>query len=231
MSRPTIVHPITEVKVPSTGNAIKIRPLLVREEKLLLMAKTSNTVSEILGAIKQIVQSCIHGNFDVNKLAIFDLEFIFLRLRAISINNIAKITVKDPEDESEHNFNVNLDEITVEKNPEEQDTITFDKFAIKMCYPSAALYADPEFTNPENNNTNKLLVSCIESVWEGDKKFDMNAVETLEFIDDLPIPVYAKINKFFETMPKLHYEIKYQNTKGTERTLTLSSLEDFFQFV
>jgi hypothetical protein len=111
---PTIDHPIFSINVPSLKKEYKFRPFLVKEEKILLMAKESKSETDIFVAIKQIVQNCcLDKKLVVDKLSIFDLEYIFLKLRSISIDNIVKITFKDFEDSKIYDFEVDIEEIKV----------------------------------------------------------------------------------------------------------------------
>ena len=109
-----IDYPIYTIEIPSTKQKARFRPFLVKEEKLLLMAKESENSADILTAVKQIVNNCaIDPNFDVDKLAVFDLELIFIKLRAFSVDNIIKVAYKDLEDEKIYNFDIKLDEVSV----------------------------------------------------------------------------------------------------------------------
>jgi hypothetical protein len=115
---PKIEHPIHKIKIPSTKKEVGFRPFLVKEEKLLLMAKESETPSDILSTIKQIINNCcLDPKFDINKLAIFDLEYIFLRLRAISVDNNVKVTYRDNEDQKLYDFDIPLNKVEI-KYPE-----------------------------------------------------------------------------------------------------------------
>ena len=106
---PKIDYPVYKIKVPSQKKESQFRPFLVKEEKLLLMAKESDNTSDILSAIKQIINNCsIDSKFDVNKLALFDLEYVFLKLRSISVDNIVKVSYKDNEDEKVYDFEIDL---------------------------------------------------------------------------------------------------------------------------
>ena len=111
---PKVKHPITTLTVPSNGKKISVRPMLVKEEKLLLMAKESKQVGEVLAAIKQVVGNCIiDKNFDIDKISIFDLEYLFLQLRAISVSNVVKVSYEDPEDNKTYDFDIDLQKIEV----------------------------------------------------------------------------------------------------------------------
>lgn len=233
MSLPKIDYPIHKIKIPSTKKDISFRPFLVREEKLLLMAKESETPSDILSTIKQIINNCcLDPKFDINKLAIFDLEYIFLKLRAISVDNNVKVTYKDNEDQKLYDFDIPLDKIEI-KYPEKINNnikIT-NKSGIVMKYPSAALYDDKEFLNLEKDYMFELIIRCIDSIYFEDQVYecvDYKKEELVEFLEGLDIKTFEKIQAFLVNVPKMEYVIKYKNSLDSEREIILSSLNDFF---
>jgi hypothetical protein len=233
MSLPKIDYPIYKINVPSLKKDFQFRPFLVKEEKLLLMAKESANPSDVLSAIKQIVNNCsIDKKLDISKLAIFDLEYIFLKLRAISVDNLIKVSYKDTEDEKVYDFEINLDKVKI-KYPEKMDNnikIT-DKSGIIMKYPSASLYDDTDFLNLENDYMFELIVRCIESIYYEDQVYDCKQYkkeELNEFLENLNIKSFESIQNFLLTVPKMEYKINYENSKGNNREIVLNSLNDFF---
>ena len=171
---PVVQHPIFNINVPSLKKEYKFRPFLVKEEKLLLMAKESQSETDIFTAIKQIVQNCsLDPKLDVNKLAIFDLEYIFLKLRSISVDNIVKINFKDFEDSKVYEFDVNIDDISV-IFPEKADNIVKinSKTGIVMKYPSASLYSDKDFLNLEKDYLFELIVRCVDKIYDGEEVYE-----------------------------------------------------------
>lgn len=233
MSLPKIDYPVYKINVPSLKKDFQFRPFLVKEEKLLLMAKESANPSDVLSAIKQIVNNCsIDKKLDISKLAIFDLEYIFLKLRAISVDNIIKVSYKDTEDEKVYDFEINLDKVKI-KYPEKIDNnikIT-DKSGIVMKYPSASLYDDTDFLNLEKDYMFELIVRCIESIYYEDQVYDCKQYkkeELNEFLENLNIKSFESIQNFLLTVPKMEYKISYENSKGNNREIVLNSLNDFF---
>jgi len=233
MSLPKIDYPIHKIKIPSTKKDISFRPFLVREEKLLLMAKESETPSDILSTIKQIINNCcLDPKLDINKLAIFDLEYIFLKLRSISVDNNVKVTYKDNEDQKLYDFDIPLDKIEI-KYPEKTNNnikIT-NKSGIVMKYPSAALYDDKEFLNLEKDYMFELIIRCIDSIYYEDQVYeciDYKKEELVEFLEGLDIKTFEKIQAFLVNVPKMEYKIAYKNSLGNDREIVLSSLNDFF---
>jgi len=230
---PKIDYPIYNFKVPSLGNNYKFRPFLVKEEKLLLMAKESDNPSDILSAIKQIINNCIMDTkLDIDRLAIFDLEYLFLKLRAVSIDNIAKVAYKDFEDEKIYEFDVDLNSIEVvfPKNIENNIKIT-EKSGIVMKYPSSTLYDDKEFLNSEKEYMFELIIRCIDKIYYEDEIYESSNYsknELSEFLENLSMKVFEDVQKFLVNVPKIEHKIQYKNSLENDREIVLSSLNDFF---
>lgn len=233
---PVLVHPLFDVIIPSTKKVIKLRPMLVKEEKILLIAKESGTNKDIYQAIKQIVHNCLSGtNYPVDKLTLFDLEFIFLKLRAISVSNVVKVIYKDAEDKNDYPFEVKLDDLEVKFSDKYLEKIATAADAGFVCkYPTAEIYASPIFANAEAKEVDlveELVIHSVESYFQGETifKFSENKKEDIKaFIENLPISVYDKLKENVLELPKLHYEFKYKNALGNDRVITMSSLSDFF---
>ena len=234
MALPKLTHPMIDVVVPSTNKKIKVRPMLVKEEKILLMAKTSEQVSDMLSALKQVVNNCvIDSDVDVEKLALFDIEYLFLKIRSVSVDNVTKVSYRDNEDTKVYDFEIDLDEVKV-KFPEkiEKNIAINDTMGVIMKYPDASLYSDKEFMESNEENLIDNLVSrCIDKVYEGDEMIDLknySADEIKEFIDSFDVNTYDKMRKFFNNLPTLYYKIEYKNSNGNERSIEMTSLSDFF---
>lgn len=234
-SLPKIDQPIYNIKVPSLNKNIKFRPFLVKEEKLLLMARESGNEGDILSAIKQIVNNCcMDVKFNVDKIALFDLEYIFLKLRSFSVNNIIKTSYKDYEDDKIYDFEIDLNSIEV-KFPEKvsNDIKISEKSGILMNYPSATLYEDKEFLSLTDNYMFELILRCIDKVYDGDEIFETSKIsrkELNDFVENLNLKIFENIQKFLLSVPKLEYVIKYKNSFDNDREIVLSSLNDFFSW-
>ena len=233
ISLPKIEHPIYRIKIPSIGKDHSFRPFLVKEEKLLLMAKESNNNNDIFISIKQVINNCsLDSNLNIDKLSIFDLEYIFLRLRAFSVDNIVKVSYRDYEDDELYDFEVELDKVEV-KFPENKNNVIKinENTGIIMKYPSASLYSDEDFLNLEKEHLFKLIVKCIDKIYYGEEVYDAKDIkqsELEEFLENLSVGVFKEVNDFLKNVPKLEYVIKYTNKKGSEREIYLNSLNDFF---
>lgn len=225
---PKIEHPVFDLKIPSNKKKIKVRPMLVKEEKILLMAKEGGNISEILDAIKQVVSNCIQDDtLDIDTLAIFDIEYLFMRIRALSVNNIVSVSYRDGEDEKSYDFQLDLNTIEVKFPEKSEKNIKIDgDINITLRYPSAK-----DYSKLENMSYDDLLNASIETVFEGDKAYqfaDASEEEKKYFVDNMPIESSNKIKEFLNNMPSLWHEIKYKNSLGNDRTITLSNLNDFF---
>lgn len=234
-SLPKIDYPILNIKVPSLKKEFMFRPFLVKEEKLLFMAKESNNDSDIFTAIKQIVQNCcLDKKFDIDSIAIFDLEYIFLKLRAFSVDSIAKITIKDNEDSNVYEFDVEIDKIEVKFPKKIENIVKINENAgLVLKYPSASLYSDKEFLKLEKDHLFELILRCVDKVYDGDEVFeskDFSREELSEFIENLSVKVFEKIHKYLMSTPKIHYVIDYKNNLGNDRKVELTSLNDFFSW-
>ena len=235
MSLPKISYPTYTIKVPSTKKNVKFRPFLVKEEKLLLMAKESENNSDILLSIKQIVNNCcLDENFDNEKMTIFDLEYIFIKLRAFSVDNIVKVSYKDEEDGQNYEFEVDLNAVEVEFPEKNENNIKIsDTFGILMKYPSASLYEDKDFLNLDKDYLFELIVRCIDKIYEGDNVFEAKnyTMKDLgDFLENLDSKTFVSIQDFLMNSPKLLHVMKYKNSLGNEKQIRLSSLNDFFTF-
>jgi hypothetical protein len=234
MALPKITHPMFDVVIPSTKTKIKIRPMLVKEEKILLMAKNGEEETEILSAVKQVVNNCIvTDGIDVDKLALFDVEYLFVKIRAVSVSNVSKVSYKDNEDEKIYDFEVDLDKVEVKFPTKIEKNIAIsDTSGIIMKYPEAALYSDTEFLKlPPEQIIDSLILHCIDKIYDGDEMFDPKSFKKSElndFIEQLDVNTYDKLRQFFTNIPNLYYQIEYTNLNGNKREIVLTALTDFF---
>jgi hypothetical protein len=165
MSLPKLDYPMYSIKIPSLKKEYSFRPFLVKEEKLLLMAKESQVPAESLAAIKQVVNNCLIDKFDVNKMTVFDLEYVFLKLRAVSVENKIKVSYKDFEDDKLYDFEVDLNDVEITYPEKKDNVIRINKNSgLTMVYPSASLYDDKEFLSLEKDYMFELIIKCIEKL-------------------------------------------------------------------
>lgn len=240
MPLPTIATPTYELTLPSNGKKVKYRPFLVKEEKILILALESQEQSNITNAVKDVLKKCIlTKGVNVDALPTFDIEYIFLNIRAKSIGESIKIVVTCPDDgETQVPVTVYVDEIEVKK-PEDHttDIVLDDKMTLRMKYPSLTQFIENNFElnlTPEEtvNKTFKVIADCMDTVFTSDEAWeakDYSSKERLDFIEQLNSKQYKEVEKFFATMPKLSHtlEVENPNTK-VKNTIVLEGLADFF---
>ena len=232
-SLPKIGYPIFTLKLPSTDKEIKYRPFLVKEEKLLLMAQSSEDPKEIIGAIKQVISNCILSeDVGVDELCTFDMEYIFIKIRAKSINNVIEVTYRDLEDDKRYTVEINLDEIEVKKETDHTNKIEInEQLGMVMKYPKTNVANNIESVDGETDLFFQILKGCIEKIYDSETVYDVSeysADELDDFIQQLDVKTFKKVQDFFATMPRLHYEVKYTNSLGKEKNIVLNNLTDFF---
>jgi T4 bacteriophage base plate protein len=235
MKLPKLEYPIFDVTIPSNGKTIKMRPFLVKEEKLLLIAQTTGSPIETVNAIKQVVNNCIlDESVDIEDITTFDLEYLFIKLRARSVNNVIDILYRDPEDQQQYKVTVNLDNVQVKRDPEHNTKIEInDDMGIILKYPRSdiATSGDPIGEDGEVNLYFKVIKGCLKSVYDSENVYevsDYSNEEVEEFIQTLDVNTFKKVQKFLETMPRVYYETSYTNNEGVEKQVILQNLNDFF---
>lgn len=236
MALPKIQYAMYDITIPSTQKKVKFRPMLVKEEKILLMAKQSEERADQLNAIKQVVNNCCTDlAVYIEELTYFDLEYIFLKIREQSVSNIVKVSYRDNEDDKVYDFEIDISKIEVDMSNAKSPTIELgDDISIVLSYPSVKTFTAKEFFDLKQEEVfDYLLANCITKVFQEDKLYDIKSSskqEIKEFIESIPSKQYEKIQEFFENVPNLYYKIEYRNEKGTDRKIELKSLEDFFTF-
>lgn len=234
-SLPKIDYPILNLKVPSTKKEYMFRPFLVKEEKILFMAKESKNNIDILNAVKQVVQNCcLDSKFDIDSVAIFDLEYLFLKLRSFSIDSVVNISIRDSEDNKVYEFTIDLEKIEVTFPKKVNNTIKInEKVGLVLKYPSASLYSDENFLKLEKDHLFELIVRCIDKIYDGEEIYeakDVPKTELAEFIENLNVKIFEKVHEFLMSTPKISHKIDYENSLGTKRSIEFNSLNDFFSW-
>lgn len=232
MSLPKINYPLFDVTVPSTNQKIKMRPFLVKEEKILLMAQTTGNSQDIVTSITQVVNNCVIGDIDINALTTFDLEYLFIKLRARSVNNKIDVFYKDEEDGLQHKLEVDLDKIEISRDPEHNNNIKInDSLGLILCYPRTDMMKNLTEAKSEVDLYFEVVKHTIEKIYDAETVYnvsDYTEEELDEFLATLDVSSFKLVQKFLETMPKLKYEATYTNSLGNEKTITLNNLNDFF---
>ena len=236
MPLPKIQHPIFSAEIPSTKKQIQFRPFTAREEKVLLIAKQGEDEAEIMGAIKQVINNCVTTDgFDIDKLTIFDLEYLFIMIRIKSVSDIVKVSYRDHSDDKIYDFDIDLNKVKMEWPSTKPPTISVGEgMAMDMKWPTADLYTDTQLLASEGPDALiKLVGKCIAKIYAGNQTYDpamYSSDEVTAFIEDIDSKAFDEVRKFFDEMPRLLYVIEYTNSKGEARRIELSALTDFFQF-
>ena len=235
MALPKINTPTYELVVPSTDEKVKYRPFLVKEEKILMMALESKENSQIISAVKDIVQTCTFDVVDLSNRPMFDMEYIFLQIRSKSVGEISTIKLLAPDDNETYvEAEVDLSKVSVEMGEGHTNKIDLgDKMGLVMKYPSIDAFAD-EMSDINASNMLDVIATCIAQITEKDGEViyeakDSTRKEVIEFIEQLNTKQFQDVQKFFDTMPKLKHMIKIENPKTkVVSEVTLSGLNDFF---
>jgi hypothetical protein len=230
---PKISQPLYEINQPSTGDILQVRPFLVKEEKILLGAKESGDGNDIYMAIKQIVNNCVtNEGFDVNDIPIVDMNYIFIKLRALSVSPIVKFKVQDSTDNIEYELEMDLTEVEIKTDEDHSMKIDIDdQIGIMMKYPTPSLSEKVKDIETEVELTTATIEDSIDYIWDADDVYpwrDVVQKERTKFLDELPIEIYKKIQSFYNTAPRIEHVVTYENSEGTEKRVVFRDLNDFF---
>ena len=240
MPLPKLVVPEYECELPSTGEKVKYRPFLVKEEKILLMAMESNNEKDMMNAVKTIIRNCTSIKRKIDVLPTFDIEFLFLRIRAKSAGEEADVIITAPDDgETEIKIKVPLEEVVCEK-PEGHDPkiMLDDDTGVVMSYPSLDTFVKENIsgtTQTESDSINQVFsiaAGCISQIFQGEEVWeakDCTKKELTEFLESLTNDQFIKLQSFFETMPKLQWKSEVTNPDtGVTSEVVLEGLSSFF---
>ena len=237
MALPKIETPSYTMVLPSREGEIKFRPFTVREEKILMMASETGEQKDIVMAMSDVIESCTYGELKCKDLPVFDLEYIFLQIRAKSVGEIARVKVICPDDMKTYtDVEIDLTKVDVQVDDAHTNDVKLDegrKLGVVMRYPNMkVLYDTQGIKSLKYEDIINIIIGCVEYIYEGDKNYptkDSTREELKEFFENLSQEQFSRLRKFFDTMPKLRHETKVKNPKtGVESTVTFSGLQDFF---
>jgi hypothetical protein len=239
MALPVINTPEYFLELPSTGQKVKYRPFVVREEKVLLLALESEDISEMSNAVKNVWASCVKGeNLNIETLPTFDIEYLFLNIRGKAVGEEIEINILCPDDQETYvKTKIFIDEIQVKKDPNHTKQIKLnDSLMMDMKYPSLEQFIKTnfDFENKKNQleQSIELIASCVDKIYNEEEVWasaDVTQKEIIDFLENMNSNQFKEIEKFFETMPKLEHEIKIRNPETkVESKVTLAGLADFF---
>lgn len=237
MPLPTIATPTFELELPSTGKTVEYRPFLVKEEKVLLYALESENQKQITNAVKTVIKNCVKTKgVKIETLPTFDIEYLFLNIRAKSVGEEIELNLICPDDgETEVPVTINVDDINVRKNPDHDKQIKLDdNIMIEMKYPSLNEFVKENFDseNLDPEKSFELIASCVDKIYTEEEVWETancTKKELMEFVEQMNSTQFRKLEKFFVTMPKLSYTVPLKNpVTGVESEVVLEGLASFF---
>lgn len=237
MPLPTIATPTFELELPSTGKTVEYRPFLVKEEKVLLYALESENQKQITNAVKTVIKNCVKTKgVKIETLPTFDIEYLFLNIRAKSVGEEIELNLICPDDgETEVPVTINVDDINVRKNPDHDKQIKLDdNIMIEMKYPSLNEFVKENFDseNLDPEKSFELIASCVDKIYTEEEVWETancTKKELMEFVEQMNSTQFRKLEQFFVTMPKLSYAVPLKNpVTGVESEVVLEGLASFF---
>jgi hypothetical protein len=232
MALPSLAINKYELTVPSTDEVVEFRPFLVKEEKMLLIAQQSGDEKDIIKAVENIINECTYKKIDAKKLPIFDLEYIFIQLRAKSIGETSTISITCPDDgETKVEVDINLEEVICEKKEGHTNKIELtDDVGVIMNYPRVNNVSGMNMEDP--NTGFEIIKNCIASIYDENEIYDRNDISKKElddFVNSMSHQQFMKLQEFFENMPKVKYNTKVKNPNtGVTSDLVIEGLQNFF---
>ena len=240
---PKIDVPIYDLKLISNGKKLRFRPFTVKEEKLFLMAVESNDSESSINTIKQVLNNCVIDEINLESLPIFDLEYLFIHLRAKSIGEEVKLRYRcnnqvQKEDKIDScgnlvEMNFNLLEIQPTKNEQHTNKIEIENnLGVVFKYPSFETLQKYESNSNEIETILKMIIDCIDYIYDAEQIYyakDSTEEELREFIESLQTKQLEKVKTFFDTMPKLQKKLNFKCSKcGYEEEIEVEGIQNFF---
>ena len=240
MALPIMSTPIYSMIVPTSGVTVKYRPFLVKEEKALLIAQQSEDIKVMIDTLKGVIKSCVQDNIDVDKLAVVDLEYMFIQIRGKSVGETIDLTFACDTDHGEQNekakASVTIDVSTISVDTGEGHTNKFDLFdnvGIVMKYPTVDILKKLESIDTTDiDKVFEVIALSIDYIYQGDEIFyskEQSREELIQFVNNLTSEQFIRVQNFFETMPKLRKKIEYDcPVCGRHHEKMLEGLQSFF---
>jgi len=236
MALPKLGVPQYELSMPSTGKTVKYRPFLVKEEKVLLLAMESQEEKQVIDAVKNVLKSCVISRIKVDQLPSFDLEYLFLKIRAAAIGEVIEMTVTCTDDGSTSaTATINIDDVEVIKEEgHDRKIMLTDTTGILMKYPSMDRFIESQFLNKgvDADHIFSFIAEHIEQIFDEEEVYDSSTTskkEFREFVESLTTKQFESIQKFYETMPRLSHTFTVVNPNtGNECEYTIEGLQSFF---
>ena len=233
MALPKLNTPTYELELPSTDEKIKYRPFLVKEQKILLMAQESGEDKDIADAMGKLVSACTFGKIDPKTSPMFDLEYVFLKIRGKSVGEKVQLNLICPDDgETSVSVELDLNDIGVQILEEHNNEIAInDDVKIIFRYPLLTDMVGMKEGTTDVEKVFHFLTSCIKSIHFGDdvyQKVDLKDKEIADFVDQMTGDQFELVTDFFNTMPKLRHMVEVTNPKTKKKNeILLEGLESF----
>ena len=235
MALPKLETPTYELELPSTGEKVKYRPFLVKEQKNLMLASESEDETQIQNALANIISECTFGEVDPYVVPLFDVEFMFLRIRGKSVGEKIELNVLCPDDnKTRTDITINLEDIDVHMEATHNNEISVtDNITIFMRYPTLKDMTNVSADSGDVATVFSLIKRCIYEI--SDKKtihnrIDISEKELEEFIDNLPSKVFETLGEFFSSMPKVLHVVKVTNPKTKKKgEVIIEGIQSFFE--
>ena len=234
MALPKLDTPVYELEQPSTGETIKYRPFLVKEQKTLMMASESNDDKQVKEALAGLISNCTFSKIDPFKIPIFDVEFLFLRIRGKSVGEKIDLSLLCPDDNKTRvNKSVNLEEIGVNMKVGHTNEIDItDNIKMVMRYPTLNDMTDMSADANNIEDVFSMIRRCVHEIHDDKKVYnrvDISDKELEEFIDSLTGEQFEKVGGFFETMPKVQHSVEVTNPKTKKKgEVVIEGIQSFF---
>ena len=234
MALPKLNTPTYELEQPSTGEKIKYRPFLVKEQKTLMMAQESKDDKQVRDALASLISGCTFEAVDPFKIPIFDVEYLFLRIRGKSVGEKVDLNLLCPDDnETRVKKTINLEDIGVNMKVGHTNEIGItENIKVFMKYPTLSDVVDMGQDMNSSDDVFKMVKRCVNEIHEGEKvfsKIDISESELEEFVDSLTAEQFSGITNFFDTMPKVQHSIEVTNPKTKKKgEIVVEGIQSFF---
>ena len=234
MALPKLNSLTYELALPSTGEKLKYRPFLVKEQKALMIAQEADDEKVMENAFAEIITNCVLDDVDPYILPMFDIEYIFLRIRGKSVGEKVKLNVLCPDDEKTRvDVEIDLEKVDVQMSEGHTNVIDITKdIKLVMRYPClkdmGGFNADGEAASVFD-----MIKRCVHEIHDGEtiyNKVDVTDKELDEFIESMETDTFDRVSNFFDTMPKLLHEIEVKNPKTKKKNkIPIEGLQNFFE--
>lgn len=224
--------PKYDLVIPSTGQKVRYRPYLVKEEKVLMLALESKDTKAAIKSIVETIEACVQEPIDTSKLKIFDVEYMFTQIRSKSVGETSEIILKCKSCNVENEVSVKIDDINVTVPKVENIIQLTDTISLKLKWPNYKSLTDIEQNSTVTDQTFDMVIKCMDSILTEEEQMsfsDYSKEEILEFIDGLTQAQFNNVKNYISQMPRLRHDIDFNCVScNTENKYTLEGIQDFF---